>query len=126
MEKDDSFWLNVAYVVLAACLIYVYWLSIEMIGVQTNWIVKYADWFNPVKNILPIALGAGTVFILRFDSEKHQYYLESITELRKVIWPTGPDTRRMTLVVCWVVGIFGVILFFFDSLWSYLLKLVLT
>ena len=40
-------------------------------------------------------------------------------------WPTAPDVKRMTLVVCVVVAVFAVILAGFDMIWAKALKLLL-
>jgi len=42
-----------------------------------------------------------------------------------VTWPSMPDTRRMTLIVCVVVGIFAVILAVFDLVWAKILGLLI-
>jgi preprotein translocase subunit SecE len=64
-------------------------------------------------------------FYLGSNKERHEYFLAAIGELRKVTWPSMPDTRRMTLIVCVVVGIFAVILAIFDFVWAKMLGLLI-
>jgi preprotein translocase subunit SecE len=48
-------------------------------------------------------------FVREFVSESH-------FELRKVVWPTGQETRQTTLVILIVVTIVSLLLFLFDSI----------
>ena len=62
---------------------------------------------------------------LRSSEIRRDFHLSSITEMRKVAWPSGPDTKRMTLIVVVVVAIFAVILAFFDMMWQKALQFIL-
>jgi preprotein translocase subunit SecE len=44
-----------------------------------------------------------------------EFITESHFELRKVVWPTWPETRQTTLVIFVVVAIVSLLLFLFDS-----------
>ena len=50
---------------------------------------------------------------------------ESRAEVRKVVWPTQQETRQTTLIVLVVVVLMALILWGFDSLLSYLVKLLI-
>jgi len=124
MEKDDATWLNVAYVAFAFVMAFVFWNALNTAGIQFNWIERY-EWWELAQNGVAAALGIGSTLILKSKKDRHEYFLASISELRKVTWPTVPDTRKMTIIVCWVVGIFALILAGFDWAWGKILGLIL-
>jgi preprotein translocase subunit SecE len=70
-------------------------------------------------------LGGLSLWLLRRSKERNEYFLDAIGELRKVSWPSSADTKRLTMVVCVVVGIFSVILMVFDIVWAAMLKYLL-
>jgi preprotein translocase SecE subunit len=124
MSKDDAAWLNVAYVVFFVLSSFVFFKAVETLGVQTGWSERF-DWYAAAQVVLGLVLGVSVTFYLRQDGTRHEYFLASIGELRKVTWPSWPDTKRMTIVVCVVVGIFAVIVSLFDLVWAKALKLLL-
>ena len=124
MEKDDATWLNVAYIAFAGTMAYVFWEAINMAGVQFNWVERY-EWWAIAQNGAAVALGIASAYVLKAKQERHEYFLASINELRKVTWPTIPDTRKMTWIVSWVVGFFAVVLAAFDWAWGKILAFIL-
>lgn len=124
MSKDDAAWVNVAYVIFFVLASFVVFKAFETLGVQTGWAERF-EWYAPTQVALGLVLGGGLTFALRKDQEKYDYFLASIGELRKVTWPNWSDTKRMTIVVCVVVGIFAVIVSMFDLVWAKALKLLL-
>ncbi len=126
MNKDDSYWLKVAYVIFAVLVGLMVWKASVTLGVQTGWSDRYDTVYHTSATVLSVALGLLSVWILARDKERHEYFLASIGELRKVTWPSLPDTRRMTVIVCIVVGIFAVILAVFDLIWAKVFALLLT
>jgi len=126
MTKDDATWLRIAYVVFAGLIAFTLWRAADTIGVQTGWTDRYSEFYAPVSSLMAVAFAALITVALGREKERHEYFLAAITELRKVSWPSMPDTRRMTIVVCIVVGVFAVILALFDLLWAKALGLLLT
>ena len=125
MNKDDNFWLSVAYFAFAALVAFTIWKATVTLGIQTGWVDRYDQFYNPLSIVVSLALGVGASFWLKKDEHRHEYFLASIGELRKVTWPSAPDTRRMTIVVCVVVGIFSAILALFDLIWAKILGIIL-
>lgn len=124
MTKDDATYLNIAYVVFLFLSAYVLYKAFEMLGIQMGWIERY-DWYNLTSTVLAVLLGFGVMMWIRSNKERHEYYLSCIAELRKVTWPSWPDTKRMTIIVAVVVGFFAVILSIFDVIWSRLFNLLI-
>ena len=52
------------------------------------------------------------------------YFREVIAELKKVVWPTRNETRRLTLMVIAISGSVGVILGAIDVGFTYLVSLL--
>lgn len=126
MQKDDAFYLRLAYVIMAGIVAFTSYKALLAIGLQTGLSERYDDLFQPVSLVVALVIGALSTFILAKNKERHEYYLASIAELRKVTWPSFPDTRRLTIVVCVVVGIFAAILAAFDLIWAEVLGTILT
>ena len=124
MSKDDATWLNVAYVTFLLLSAYLAYRAIELVGIQSGWLERF-EWFGYAATFGAGLLGVGVTWYLRGDAERHEYFLAAIAELRKVSWPTWPDTKRMTIVVCVVIGIFAVIVGIFDLVWAKALKSLL-
>ena len=124
MSKDDATWLNVAYITFGVLVAFFCYKAIEMIGIQTNW-AEYFEWYNLVATAIGIALGIVFTLLLKSNRDRHEYFLASVGELRKVSWPSWPDVKRMTIIVCVVVGIFAVIVSVFDIVWARTLNLLI-
>ena len=126
MTKDDITWLNICYVACTLVFIYVAWKALQSVGIFTGWSDDYSRWFATVAGSLSVAVGIFAIYYVRNKQENHEYYLASIGELRKVSWPTWPDTKRMTVIVVIVVGIFSAILAVFDLGFAWLLNKIIS
>jgi preprotein translocase SecE subunit len=124
MQKDDATWLRVAYAVFALLTGYFIYKAFELVGIQMGYVERFG-WFNSAASVAGLVLGGAIGFWLASSPERHEYFLSSIAELRKVAWPKWPDVKRMTIVVCVVVGIFAVIVSVFDIIWARALKLLI-
>lgn len=52
------------------------------------------------------------------------FFRDARTEVRKVVWPSRAETTQTTIIVFVIVLIVGIMLWLFDSLLSYLFRLV--
>ena len=124
MEKDDATWLRVSYILFAVIVAYTFSKFFGTLGAQTGWGDRYSGWYEQVSILTSIGLGVGLGFWLRRDEERHGYFLASIGEVRKVVWPNAIDTRRMTIIVCVFVAIFGLIISFIDYICGSFIRLL--
>ena len=86
-------------------------------------------WPAPVRALLVAAGFAAAIFVGSLTAAGHRgrdFVSEALFELRKVVWPTRPEATRITLVVLAVVMAISLILFAFDSIISYLVKMLLS
>lgn len=124
MSKDDATWLNVAYICFLVLTGFFAYKAVELVGVQTGYAERF-EWWAYVGLLVGILIGVVATWYLQRDPERHDYLLSAIAELRKVTWPSWSDTKRMTIVVCIVCGIFAVIVGVFDVLWAKALNLLI-
>ena len=123
MPKDDKTWLMISYILFGLLLGAVLWQCCTIVGTHFSWEERYSSWFGILKSLLAIIFGLASILWLRSSSERHQYFLDSIGELRRVKWPSLEDVKRMTIVVCIVVAIFAAVLAVFDIFWIQFLNL---
>ena len=84
----------------------------------------------PVRGLLVVLGFAGAIAIVGMTTaighRGREFFSESLFELRKVVWPTQAEARRITAVVLLVVVIISLILAAFDFVISWLIKLLLS
>jgi preprotein translocase subunit SecE len=69
--------------------------------------------------IVGLVLGVGAAAMAPLGREAWQFALDSRVELRKMVWPTAPATRRMTLAVIVAVLFLAVFFWVVDWLLAY-------
>ncbi len=75
------------------------------------------QWPGPVRGLIVAAGFAGAIGVLALTAVGHRgkdFVSESLFELRKVVWPTPIEARRITAVVLVVVVVISLILALFD------------
>lgn len=75
------------------------------------------QWPAPVRGLIVAAGFAGAIGVLALTALGHRgkdFVSESLFELRKVVWPTPVEARRITAVVLVVVVVISLILALFD------------
>ncbi|MGB9723703.1 MAG: preprotein translocase subunit SecE [Chloroflexia bacterium] len=55
-----------------------------------------------------------------------RWFRDAIAELRRVVWPTPQETRNLTLVVIGLSVALGLLMGFFDWLFSVLYQLIVS
>lgn len=63
-------------------------------------------------------------FLIRWIKNLGRYIAESYKELKKVAWPTKKELIKSTWVVLVIVLLFAVLTYLFDTVFSFLTKLV--
>ena len=53
-----------------------------------------------------------------------RYYRETVGELKKVVWPTWPEARRLTLIVLLVITVMAAILGSADYLFTQAIRVL--
>ena len=101
-------------------------LSLIMLAVWGNSYFSDVGLLYRVLGVVVILLLS--VFVLKFTVFGNQTFnllIQSSTEIRKVVWPNRTETTQTTLIVTTAVLVASLILWGLDSLFSFLIKLVL-
>ena len=78
---------------------------------------------DPVlSNVIPVAIGGLLFTFLQFNSHTVTFMDNVVSELRKVVWPSRRDTGLMTVVVCVMLIISGVVVGLYDSVSAYVVN----
>jgi preprotein translocase SecE subunit len=72
-----------------------------------------------------IALGAALGFGLYLNDQSNAFLNEVVLEMSRVTWPTSKETTNATIWVVLFVLIAGAILGAFDSLWAWIMRMIL-
>ena len=75
------------------------------------------SWPAPVRGLLVVVAFAGALGVMALTAvgrQGREFLSEAMFELRKVVWPTQQEARRITMVVLAVVLLISLILAFFD------------
>lgn len=67
-----------------------------------------------VRHGSPVVLGAVLFFVLQFNKKVVTWADEVVTEIKRVVWPSRKDTVAMTIVVCVMLIISGLVLGLMD------------
>jgi preprotein translocase SecE subunit len=125
MQKDDATWLRTGYAITMLVVGFVFWKAFMFTGLKTGWLERNEAVYNVISVVASGFLGAGFVWYLSHSTERHEFLLASVSELRKVNWPNWENTKKLTMIVVVVVAIFSAILTVFDMAWARMLKLLL-
>ena len=125
MQKDDSTWLQIALSVWTLLTAFVFWKLFVVIGLKAGWIERFEVGFRIGSIAVAMLCGVVATLVLARNTERHDYLLASVGELRKVHWPDWENTKKLTIIVCVVVGIMSAILTVFDMAWAKILKAIL-
>jgi preprotein translocase subunit SecE len=124
MSKDDATWLRITYVAFGFLLFYFLNKFITTFGIYLNIEGKY-QYFDFLSRVLSVLLSFLVIYAVSFNKTRHDYFLKSIGELRKISWPNFENTKKMTLIVVAVIAVFTVILSVFDVFWGWVIKSII-
>jgi preprotein translocase subunit SecE len=122
--KDVSNAKNVVLWILSAVIL------VFAIGGNYVLLKQYSEFFEQnalyslFRGIGLIVLILVSLLVLVFTTQGKKvvtFSKESVNELRKVVWPTWPETRQTTVIVCVVACLVAVMLCIFDLIFGALL-----
>lgn len=124
MDNNQQKWVNLSFV--AAAL-----LTAFVIFVLATKFAVILDFEGRVRSLDKIILAGSAVvgfalFLGLYKSSLASTFMtEVVAELAKVTWPTVDETTKATIAVLIAVVIAGVCLWMVDSIWIYLIGLVM-
>jgi preprotein translocase SecE subunit len=77
---------------------------------------------NNLLALVALAVSAGAAEYARRNEVSNRFGVEVLSELRKVSWPNWIDVRGTTLVVLGVTMVVSAILWFFDTIYDFLVQ----
>jgi len=98
----DTVWLIAALILLLGGLVLFYWLNTQPMPLRAAAVIA------------GFGLGVGAFAMSSQGRFVWQFAISSRVELRKMVWPTVPDTRNTTLVVIVFVIILGLFFWMVD------------
>jgi preprotein translocase SecE subunit len=124
MENQRQKWVNIVFMsvaILVAAILFVAFTRLAAFyNLESN--VKSIDL---IIRLGSIALGAALGLSLYFNDSSNGFMNEVILEMTRVTWPSNKDTTNATIYVIIFVLISGIVLGAFDSLWAWIIKLII-
>ena len=105
-----------------------YVLAIMIAAAGVTVFYMFPQWPGPIRGLLVALSFALALVVFGFTAKGHvarRFFSDSVFELRKVVWPTREETRKITGMVLVVVVIISLILAGFDWLISLAIKWLL-
>ncbi len=124
MENQRQRWVNIIFMVVALLVASVAFIGLEKMTALYNLesSVKQIDLFVRIGSIL---IGAAFGFGLYLNDQSNAFMNEVVLEMIRVTWPTPNETYKATFLVVVFVLVAGLLLGGFDSLWTWIMKLIL-
>lgn len=124
MDNNQQKWVNLSFVAASLLLAYV----LFVLATKFSVILDFEGRVGSLDKILmagAFAVGLGFFIALSKSGRATNFMQEVVAEVSKVTWPTVDETVKATIAVLIAVTIAGVVLWLVDSLWVYLIGLVL-
>jgi preprotein translocase subunit SecE len=125
MDSNNKKILTTAFVIAGLLVFLTVSLLIDTLATLVPAVSHFAS-NDALKHGLPILFGFGAFAALQFNKKVVDFSDEVVTEVAKIVWPSRKDTVAMTIVVCLMLVISGVLLGLFDTFSSYLVTKLLT
>jgi preprotein translocase SecE subunit len=124
MDNNQQKWVNLSFVAASLLTAYVLFVLFTKFSV----ILDFEGRVRSLDKVLLVgSVVVGIVLFLGLNRSKvaNNFMGEVVTEVSKVTWPTTDETFKATIAVLIAVVIAGVALWLVDSLWVYLIGLVI-
>ena len=125
MESNNNRIIDMSFIVTGILLWLVTTILVQTVGAMAGGVVGRSLNTTFALHILPVIVGVGVIAALRFNKATVTWADEVIGELRKIVWPSRKDTVAMTIVVCIMLLIAGLVIGGFDIGSSYAIDFLL-
>jgi len=125
MDQTNKKVITVSFVIAAVLLAYCTGTVLQLLEASVSAFARLAD--NDIfTHGLPVAVGLGSFLYLQFNSKTVAWAEEVVTEIRKMVWTPLKDISAITVAVCIMVIISGVLLGLLDFLSSKVLNYLIS
>jgi preprotein translocase subunit SecE len=122
MDNTNSKILTLGFAIAAAMLGFTFHLLIKIFAGAFGVVARMSD-TDLVRHGVPVATGFALFFLFQFNSKIKAWAEEVVVEVRKVVFPSRKDTTFMTISAIIMVTISTGIIWSFDLVSGYVLKL---
>ncbi len=113
MDQTNKKIITVSFLTAGALAAYVLSAVMQLLEASVSFFARLAE--NELfTHGLPVATGILVFVYLQFNSKTHKWAEEVIVEIRKMVWRTQKDTVAVTIAVCIMVIISGLVLGLLD------------
>ncbi len=125
MDQSNKKIVSVSFLAFGALIAYVLSSVIKILEASVSFFARLSanDLFT---HGLPIAIGFAVFLFLQINPKTRQWGDDVVSEIRKMVWRSGKDTVAVTIAVCIMVLISGVVLGLLDYLSSKLINYLIS
>ncbi len=125
MDQSNKKIVTVSFLAFGAIAAYVLSSVIKILEASVSFFARLSgnDIFT---HGLPVGVGIALFLFLQFNPKTSQWGEDVVAELRKMVWRTGKDTVAVTIAVCIMVLVSGVVLGLLDYLSSKLINYLIS
>ena len=124
MENQRQKWVNLVFTAVAIMVAAILFVGFSKIAAIYN-LESSVKSIDLVIRLGSIALGAVLGLGLFLNNSSNAFMNEVVLELSRVTWPATKDTTNATVWVILFVLIAGAVLGAFDSLWAWIIKIII-
>ena len=124
MENQRQKWVNMTFLFASLMVAGVAFVGLSKLSAVYNLESSFKQ-IDLYLRMGSIALGAVLGFGLYFNDKSNAFMNEVVLEMSRVTWPASKDTTNATIWVILFVLVAGALLGAFDSLWSWIIKMLL-
>ena len=124
MENQRQKWVNLVFTAAAILVAGVAFIGLSKITAVYN-LESNVKQIDMIVRLGSLALGAAVGLGLYLNDKSNAFMNEVVLEMSRVTWPTSKETTNATIWVILFVIIAGAFLGALDSLWAWMIKLVL-
>jgi len=121
LGKDNKKLITVSFVIAGMLGYFVIKMLLEVAAASFGPIARYYD-MDIVQHGIPVAVGVFTFAWLQLRKKTVDWADEVVSEVRKVVWPSRKDTTAMTIVVCIMLVLSGVMLGVYDLVSGFIVE----
>ena len=124
MENQRQKWVNLVFTAVALMVAAILFVGFSKVAAVYN-LESSVKSIDLVIRLGSIALGAVLGLGLYLNDSSNAFMNEVVLELSRVTWPASRETKNATIWVILFVLVAGAVLGAFDSLWAWIIKMIL-
>jgi preprotein translocase SecE subunit len=124
MDNQRQKWVNLSFTAIAIMVAAILFVALTKVAAVYN-LESSVKSIDLIIRLGSIALGAGLGLGLYLNDQSNAFANEVVLEMTRVTWPNNKESINATIWVILFVLISGAVLGIFDSLWAWIIKIIL-